>query len=248
MAFQDIREGMTVRDADGNKLGKVVEVRGDVFIIEKGLIFKDDYQARLDRILEIRDDEIIYARADQSGIESSAASLGRSDDTLPDGSAAAAARFDTADTRSAAAEGEVRVPLAEEELEVQKQARESGGVRVTKDVVTEQKQVTVPVTREQVNVERVPADETSAPAAAAFTKSEVSVPVMEEEVEVTKRPVVREEVRVRKEQVQEQRAVAAEVRHEEANVEDLSEERRTRTSDTEPAYRAPARDDDDIKR
>ena len=54
---------------------------------------------------------------------------------------------------------------------------------------------------------------------ARFAKEDISVPVTEEEVVVKKRPVVREEVRIRTEANQEQRPVSASVRREEVDVD-----------------------------
>jgi uncharacterized protein (TIGR02271 family) len=239
-----IREGMTVRTPDGEKLGKVASVIGDEFIIEKGLLFKHDYRARCDRIMEVRGDEIIYQPigADEraaGGVESAAAVT------------AGAAPAQAATPQAATPRDEIRVPLAEEEVDVQKRATQRAGARITKDVVTEEKQVTVPVTREKISVERV-AVEPGTPAKASFQQDEVTIPVVEEEVIVTKRPVVREEVRVRKQEVQEQRVASTDVRREEARVEELpnTEEAATTSTpgtDTVGGMRAPGRDDDKMK-
>src|SRR6185295_16923040 len=50
------------------------------------------------------------------------------------------------------------MPRSEERLDVSKERGESGRVRLRKHVVTEEQQITVPVTHEEVRVERVPAD------------------------------------------------------------------------------------------
>ena len=79
----------------------------------------------------------------------------------------------------------------------------------------------VPVTKEDVGVERVPADEARAPEseAGAFREDETRIPLVEEEIEVTKRPVVKEEVRARQERHTERRDVSGEVRKEDVEVE-----------------------------
>lgn len=194
----DIHEGMHVRTRDGQKLGKVLAINDDNFIIEKGLLFKKDYTASFDRIEEVAGDEIIYApmSAEQ-----------------PSSTAAAPATMENVE-----ASGERRIPLAEEELIAEKRRRPAGEVTITKEVVTEEKQVTVPVTREEVVVREGPATGAS-PSEARFEGETVKVPIVEEEVEVQKRPVVRREVRVSKEQHEEQATASAEVRREEAHVE-----------------------------
>jgi uncharacterized protein (TIGR02271 family) len=53
----------------------------------------------------------------------------------------------------------------------------------------------------------------------AFQEQEIRIPVREEEVEVTKRPVVKEEIRVGKETRTEEQEVSGEVRKERVKVE-----------------------------
>jgi len=76
----------------------------------------------------------------------------------------------------------------------------------------------VPVTREEVHVERVPAS-AAAPSDARFSGDAVRVPVTEEEVKVTKRPVVKEEVRLSKVAHTDHRDVDETVRREKAKIE-----------------------------
>jgi len=57
-------------------------------------------------------------------------------------------------------------------------------------------------------------------------EDEVSVPVTEEEVVVSKRPVVKEEVRVRKDVVSDTEVVEEDVRREEIEIEDETSSRR----------------------
>lgn len=55
----DIKEGMTVRSIDGEKLGKVFAVSEGEFHIEKGMFFPKDYLVRYSEVSDIRDGEII---------------------------------------------------------------------------------------------------------------------------------------------------------------------------------------------
>jgi hypothetical protein len=55
----DVREGMTVRSVDGEKLGKVFAVNEDGFLIEKGLFFPKDYVCRYPEISRLEDGDII---------------------------------------------------------------------------------------------------------------------------------------------------------------------------------------------
>jgi uncharacterized protein (TIGR02271 family) len=133
-------------------------------------------------------------------------------------SAGAGADRSTADV---AGTGQERLALREEELEVGKERVKAGEVRLRKEVVTEQRQVDVPVTREEVVIERhsVSGDERAAAPGDLAEGEEIRVPIMEEEVRVEKRPVVKEEVRLGKRQVTETERVNETVRREEARVE-----------------------------
>ncbi|GMT98151.1 hypothetical protein KH5H1_22700 [Corallococcus caeni] len=54
----DIKEGMTVRSSDGEKLGKVFAVSDAEFHIEKGMFFPKDYLVRYSEVSDIRNGEI----------------------------------------------------------------------------------------------------------------------------------------------------------------------------------------------
>jgi len=114
------------------------------------------------------------------------------------------------------------VELREEKLEAQKVQKQAGEVRVRKDVITEHKTIEVPVTREEVVIERHAAHGTRAAGDISDLAAdrEIRIPVKEEEVRVTKTPVVKEEVTVGKRKTTETRTVAADVKHEELRVEE----------------------------
>jgi uncharacterized protein (TIGR02271 family) len=111
------------------------------------------------------------------------------------------------------------VQLYGEVLRVHKERIQRGEVRVRKEVVPEQQTVQVPVTREEIYIERRPGEAREATGARIGENKELRVPVSEEQVHVEKRPVVREEVEVGKRAVQENRNVTDTVRHEELQVE-----------------------------
>ena len=111
---------------------------------------------------------------------------------------------------------------SEEQLRVGTQTQETGRARLRKYVTTEQEQVTVPVTREEVRVEREPI--TEANRGEAMSGPDIS----EEEHEVTlheERPVVAteavpvERVRVDVDTVTEQQQVSESVRKEQIELD-----------------------------
>jgi uncharacterized protein (TIGR02271 family) len=109
--------------------------------------------------------------------------------------------------------------LREEELHAHKQPVHAGEVRVRKEVHTEHRTVDVPVSHEEVVVERHPVAGGRASASEIRAGEEIRIPVKEEQVHVEKRPVVKEEVRVSKRQVQDTEHVSGTVRKEEAKIE-----------------------------
>jgi uncharacterized protein (TIGR02271 family) len=120
-------------------------------------------------------------------------------------------------------EDELRVQRSEEELRAGTREREAGSMRVRKRVRTDREQIEVPTRHEEVSVERVPMEGEATEA--QIGEDEVVVPVTEEEVVVEKRPVVKEEVRIRKDVVEDTETVEEDVRREEVEVEDDTERR-----------------------
>ena len=118
-------------------------------------------------------------------------------------------------------EEELRVQRTEEELRAGTREREAGEVRVRKNVRTEREQISVPTRHEEVSVERVPVEGREA-SEAEIGEDEVTMPVTEDEVVVEKRPVVKEEIRIRKDAVQDEQVVEEDVRREEVDIEDAT--------------------------
>src|ERR687890_2882766 len=118
-------------------------------------------------------------------------------------------------------EDELRVQRTEEELAAGTREREAGQLKVRKRVRTDREQIEVPTRHEEVSVERVPASGEATEA--EIGEDEVVVPVTEEEVVVGKRAVAKEEVRIRKDVVEDTEVVEEDVRREEIDVEDATE-------------------------
>jgi uncharacterized protein (TIGR02271 family) len=112
--------------------------------------------------------------------------------------------------------------LYQERLVANKVRRKTGDVTVGKIVETESTQISVPVEKERVVIERVPVDSREAviPGDQAFQEGEVArMEVYEEAADIRKEAFVREEVRVKK--VTDQDVVTAEeqIRREELDVD-----------------------------
>jgi uncharacterized protein (TIGR02271 family) len=118
--------------------------------------------------------------------------------------------------------GDDAMTRSEEELQVGTETRERGRARLRKYVTTETQQVTVPVQREEVRVEREPITDANLDAATRgpdISEDEHEVVLREEEVVVDKQAVPRERVRLGTETVTDERQVSEEVRKEQIEVE-----------------------------
>lgn len=115
---------------------------------------------------------------------------------------------------------ERKMKLREEELDIDKREVSAGEVEVKKEVHEDIQQVDVPVTREEIYVERKPVNEEDPFDADHRMEDEtIRVPLKEEEIEVRKRPIVREEVEIGKKRVQDTEEVFDSVKREELDVD-----------------------------
>jgi uncharacterized protein (TIGR02271 family) len=114
---------------------------------------------------------------------------------------------------------------SEEQLRVGTQTREAGKVRLRKYVVTENVTQTVPVSREEIRIEREPitdANRGQAMAGGDITEEEHEVTLHEEHVVVDREVVPVERVRMDTETVTDQAQVDEDVRKEQIEVDDAA--------------------------
>jgi uncharacterized protein (TIGR02271 family) len=122
-------------------------------------------------------------------------------------------------------EGLQNIQLFGEVLRVHKDRIDRGEVVVRKDIITESQNVQVPVTREELVVERRDVAPNTPAQGSVGDNREIRVPLTEETASVDKGTVVREEVAVGKKPVQDVRDVSGEVRREELVVDDQTRKR-----------------------
>jgi uncharacterized protein (TIGR02271 family) len=215
----ELQEGMTVRSADGDKLGKIIAVNDQGIQLEKGIFFPKEYQASFDQLDQVSDGDL-YLRWGTNLIEQ------QYDSFYGVGSY----QKETADenlwsdyARNSRNDSDQTIPVREEELHVDRQGmHNSGRVRIYKTVSTEDQHFTIPVTREQVHIERVPASESGASVDDTdyeFKDDTINIPIREEQVEITKRPIVKEEIRVKKTSEQVEQKVSGTVKKEDVRIE-----------------------------
>jgi len=187
--------------------GAVVTVIGSRIDEARGILEKHDADLResgFDRSsfagVDLADRDITGARASDRDIESTSREHAIDRDQFAD------------------RDREQRIQLRGEMLRTYKERVQRGEVRLRKEVVSENQQINVPVEREELVIERVPGSQASATGEIGDDQ-EIRVPLSEERVRVDKKPVVNEEVRVGKRQVQNTQQVSDTVRHEELRVD-----------------------------
>jgi uncharacterized protein (TIGR02271 family) len=255
----NVHTGMFVMGTQGERIGKVIRCDPDTFVVEKGVFFPKDYELRYDHIADMKDGTIVYSLTDFLRREESLKETAKTRETAreareplreaPRAAPAAGIAATTATAATAAAErtraraerdkDEIHIPLMKEEIDVEKVARESGHVRIHKTVRTEEKHFTVPITREEVVIEHVAVarDARLPTGEVAFQEQTVDVPLHEEELRVSKRPVLREEVVIRTVAHSVDKEGSATLRHEEAEVEDTR--KTAMPGKTEEGYTTP---------
>jgi uncharacterized protein (TIGR02271 family) len=125
---------------------------------------------------------------------------------------------------------ETRIPIIEERLSVNK-VQSIMDLTITKEPATETTTVEVPVTYEEITIQRrrIPVNKANAEAETGEgpiqSNTEIKIPLMKEEIEISKQPYVKEEVIIRKKPVVETRTVTEEVKSEKVKVKKGKEER-----------------------
>lgn len=115
-------------------------------------------------------------------------------------------------------DNERHIVLSEEQLTVGKREIALGEVGISKRVETEHVRQTVPVTREEVVIERRPATADMGPEP-RFEGDEIHIPIFEEEIIVEKRMVAKEVLVIRKTRVTEEQVVEADLRRERIEID-----------------------------
>ncbi len=110
-----------------------------------------------------------------------------------------------------------KLQLRQEELDVNKNRVQAGEVILSKEVVEEQKTVDVPITHEEVIIERrtINNEHSDTPITSGET---IRIPVSKEQVDVGKHTVVTGEVLARKHEVEETRHIEETLKKEEARI------------------------------
>jgi uncharacterized protein (TIGR02271 family) len=266
---RNIRAGMDVLDLNGDKIGSIGDAFGSYMKVDTGFLgLGKDYYIPSDSVTEIFDDHVVVNttkdRLDTMGWDEkpfgyeeggpwNTVRTGELDDksSLRDpGDRGTTGTFRDERNLGTRREGhfsdtertERKMPLREEELDIQRRQRQSGEVEVTKDIEEEHVRRNVPHTEERVYVERRPASG-DVDRGDIGEGEEIRIPVREEEIEVTKRPVTRDEIVIGKETVTKDTEIDETIRREvprvkkECDVEELDEHGKPRRRSDDPFRR-----------
>jgi uncharacterized protein (TIGR02271 family) len=134
----------------------------------------------------------------------------------------------TLEQRDASAEGRespLVVPVLQEVLDVHTTPVETGRVRIRKMVHEHEEIVDPPLWRDEVVIERVPINRVvEGPISVRSEEDTLIIPVLEDVLIIEKRPLLKEEVRITKHQVETHRPQRVTLHREEAAVERLNRE------------------------
>ena len=204
------------RGSNDEDLGEVQELSNGYVLVQRGIINKEKFYIPQDQA-ESYDGSVLRFRLSEDEMKNKYAG----DSFPPSREQSSTADMGNDQTQEESNdEEESTIPLTEEKLDVSKRTSESQAT-ITKEPTTETKTVEVPVTHEEVTIERrPPSGQTEAQTPVSSTE-DVTIPVKKEEVEVTKTPYVKEEVVVKKKPVTETKQVSEEVTSEKVNTSDV---------------------------
>jgi uncharacterized protein (TIGR02271 family) len=249
-----VQPGTDVYGADDRKIGTVDDIQDGYLVIHKGFFFPKDHYIPFsainnhteDRInLNVTADEATNRDWDQvpAGSTTTTSTVAYTTDTAPLSTpttgydtTTTTTGYDTTattgTTRVANDTDRISVPVIEEELTATKRGVERGAVRIETNVTEREETLSVPVTEERVHVERVAVNRDATAADLDMESRTIEVPLYGEEVEMSKRARVVEEVEISKDAVQETRQVSGTVRREDVNVQDVNVVDSTTTTGT----------------
>ena len=198
---------------DDSDFGEVQEVGQQYVLTQKGMVSKQKYYIPK-YLVQGFDGDTLWFNASENDLQ------GWKRDSPPDNN-----EYSNYKTQETPPDVETRIPLIEERLNVSKSTSTSEAT-ITKEPVTETKTVEVPVTHEELTVERRSPSESSSTTTErpVQSKTDTKVQLNKEEVQVTKEPYVKEEVVVKKKPVTETRTVSDTVTSEKVDVSGSKEE------------------------
>ena len=203
------------RGKNDEDLGKVQEVGDTYVLVQKGLISKEKFYIPQSEV-EGYDGDVLRFKISEDDIRIKYLS-----DIPPSVSSSVDDNTNNNEEENIAKQEEsesTRVPLVEEKLNVSKREVTYKDATLIKEPVTETKTVEVPVTHEELIVERRPPTEATTSEKElkppVTSREEIKIPLKKEEFEVKKEPYVKEEAVIKKKRVEERKTITEDVKSE----------------------------------
>jgi len=203
------------KEARGNNdedFGEVQDIQGNYVLVQKGIIDKEKFYIPKDQA-ESYDGDVLRFRISQEDLDQ----YQHEPPSIWDSDSAQETTTYERDTT------EERIPLSEERLDVSKKSQENQA-RVTKKPVTESKTVEVPLTREEVSIERRPASGQTEAQSPIQSEEEITIPLKREEAQVSKKPYVKEEAVIKKKAYTDTKEITEDVTSEELDTSNVDKE------------------------
>lgn len=216
IAWDDVIKKEARGASDESDFGEVQEVGQHYVLTQRGMVNKEKFYIPK-YLVQGYDGDTLWFNASEDQLDSFNMESAPSYDDY--------SRYRTPDISQ---DIETRIPVIEERLNVSKRVS-TDEATIRKTPMTETKTVEVPVTHEEVSVERRPASGQTKADRPVDSETEIKVPLSSEHVEVTKEPYVKEEVSVKKVPVTETERVSDTVKSEKVDVSGP----RTRETDKE---------------
>jgi uncharacterized protein (TIGR02271 family) len=206
------KEARGINDED---FGEVQEIQGNYVLVQKGMINKEKFYIPKEQA-ESYDGDVIkfrFSKKDLSQFQHEPPNIYGENTMLEQET-----KQQTTETKE---EVEENIPLTEERLDVSKKSQENQAT-ITKKPVTETKTVEVPLTREEVSIERRPPSGQTEAQSPIQSEQDIKIPLKREEAEVIKKPYVKEEVAVKKKKVTDKKKVTEDVTSEELDTKNIN--------------------------
>jgi uncharacterized protein (TIGR02271 family) len=193
------------RGSGDEDLGEVQEVGENYVLVQRGLINKDKFYIPKDMV-ESYDGIVLRFKISEDDAKN------RFLRDSPPSSTSSPSREITVEQTE-----DTMATIAEEGLNASKK-ESTREATIIKEPVTETKTVEVPVTHEEISVERRDVSERSTEERPVQSKTETKIPLKQEEVQVTKQPYVKEEIVIKKKPVTETKTISEQVTSEKVKV------------------------------
>ena len=207
------KEARGINDED---LGEVQLVEDNYVLVQRGIINKEKFYIPKDQAESYDGDVLKFKFSEQE--------LSQYQDESPSTHDAKSNSDITQENiQEEEKTDEESVPLTEERLDVSKVSQENQAT-ITKKPVTETKTEQVQLMHEEISIERRPPSGQTEAQSPIQSQEDIKIPLKREEVEVTKKPYVKEEAVIKKKAYTDTKEITEDVTSEELDTSNVDKE------------------------